>query len=172
MSPTPPGQWLATRVNHKASDSRRFYLAALWWTMHGKILTCPNTVQRNKGGSIHPNEHAPCRCALSCILFQPSDEHPAPLAWVTSSGYYQFQTVGLERQLLRLTGSSKRKSGIQYLCIYDIKIKCQRMERQCPACPTGRAVAASIISMPKQAGMFLTVSSPRRWCLHIPICVA
>ena len=95
-------------------------------------------IQINKEEIVLEYLHTPCRLVLSLMFFQPSDEHSSPVAWATSAGNRQFQTVEVERQLFRLTEGSKRKSRIS---MYYVKIKCQRMVGQCPACPIGRVVA-------------------------------
>ena len=98
-------------------------------------------VKRNKGETAREIMHAPCRLAFSSIIIQRSAEDVAPpaiVAWATSAGNHQFQIVDVKRQLLRLTEGSKQKSTIP---LYYIKMKCQRMVGQCPACPIGRAVA-------------------------------
>ena len=94
--------------------------------------------KKTKGETVRDILHAPCRFVFSSMIFQWSDEHIAPVAWTTSAGNHQFQTVDVKRQLSRLTEGSKRKSTIP---MHYIKIKCQRMVGQCPACPIGRAVA-------------------------------
>ena len=97
-------------------------------------------VQRNKRETTLEYLHAPCMLAFSPIILQRSDEdnappvqHERPLLETIS-----FKSSTLN-ELLRLTEGSKRKSTIPLYCI---KIKCQRMVGQCPACPIGRAVAA------------------------------
>ena len=66
------------------------------------------------------------------------------VAWATTAGNHQFQTVDVKRQLFWLAEVSKRKSTIP---MYYIKIKCHRMVGQCPVCPIGRAVADSMASL-------------------------
>ena len=46
------------------------------------------------------------------MLIQWSEEHSAPVAWAASAGNYKFQTVDVERQLLRLTEGSAQKSRL------------------------------------------------------------
>ena len=128
-------EYQAISVNHiwphydgqsRACAMDRIWLSHNWWEYE---------VQRSKGEIVRENLHAPCRCALSFIIFHLSDEHSGPVAWATSAGNYQFQTGDVERQLLKLTEGRKRKSRIPR---YDIKIKCKRMVGQCPACPRTR----------------------------------
>ena len=105
---------------------------------------------------------APCWFVFSSVIFQRYDEHIAPVAGVTSAGNHQFQIVDVERQLLRITEGSKRKSTIP---MYYIKIKCQRLVGQCLACPIGRAVAAPINwYFTNTAYLAESISPPQRSC--------
>ena len=68
--------------------------------------------------------------ALSCTLFQRSDEHSSPVAWATSAEQYQFEIV--EPQLLCLSEGSERKSR---RAMYDIQIKTPKIGGAMPLLP-------------------------------------